>query len=160
RHVEAVEGIAGREHAALHRAAAEIAEIEIDARAGARHATDREVALRRGPSILQWHGRAQPPPGVHLMDRDVRCFAIERDIALMHGVERSARREVAAIACPIDARDHRADLSEQIIDVAIGARGRAHHGDLARELVGAAETIDLAYIGTAEDVEERAIALF
>src|SRR5690242_4878846 len=91
------------------------------------------------------------------MDRDLRRVAVERGIALVHGVERSTRGKIAAIARPIDAWNHGADLSEQIIDVAIGARRRTHHCDFARELVRAAETIDLAHIRAAENLQDLAI---
>src|SRR5205814_2107946 len=60
---------------------------------------------------------------------------------------------------PIDAGDHRPDLAEEIIDIAIAAGRLAHHCYFAGELVGAAQPVDLAHIGTSEKIQDLAVAL-
>ncbi len=117
------------------------------------------IAFQRRLAVKEWNDRAQAPARVHLMDGDLHRLSVERHVAFVGRVKRRAGGKVAAIARPIDARDHSADLAEQIIDVAIAARRLSHHRDLAGELVGATQPVDLAHIGASEKIQDLAVAL-
>ena len=47
------------------------------------------------------------------------------------------------------------DLQEEVVDVGVVAVGRSDDRDLARERVGAADAVDLAWIGRAHDPQEQ-----
>jgi hypothetical protein len=71
----------------------------------------------------------------------------------------NAGEYVAAIGRDIHLRLFNADLSKQKVDVAVGALGLRHDGDLARERVSAADAVDLARIRRTHNRQEQRIAV-
>ena len=80
------------------------------------------------------------------------------DEAVLDGERPDAREHVAAVRAHVHDRLVHHDLREEVVDVAVLPGRGADDGDLARERVRSAETVDLAVVGRAHDREQHLVA--
>ena len=154
RHFQRIDHIACGEHAALASGGVAEGDRHFGGREG--HAIQGEVAAFLDAPLAHRHPRNDGLgdvglPDTHLGDAITRQ-ALGRHQALLDGEGPDRRREIAAVAAPIDEGRVDGDLAEQIVDVVVrlfaatddhrlaGAGGRAPHAvDLLGVGVGAAD---------------------
>ena len=158
--VDHVDAVAGRQQRAA-RAAGDAVEVELDRGGRARHAVDRGVAGVVGQPAVERERGGGEAVGVDHEDphrRRVR-LRVGGDEPALDRERPDAGQQVAAVLLVGDDRLVDEDLQEQVVDVGVGAIGRADHRDLAGQRVGAADPVDLARVGRAHDPHQQLVAL-
>ena len=133
--------------------------IHLNGGGGAGHAGDLGVAGDLGLAVLHHHVGLHQLLGVGLPDGDLVEALMAADDGLVDGKGSHAGGDVAAVAVPVHDRVGDGDLGERVVHVAAGLLARADDGELARQRIGAGQTVDLALIGGTEDLQDHGVAL-
>ena len=133
--------------------------VHLDESAGAGHARDGDVAGDLRLAVLDENVRLHDLLGVYLPDGDLVETLVAFDDGLVDRERGDAGGDVAAVAVPVNDRIGDGDLGERVVHVAARLLARADDGELARQRIGAGQTVDLALIGGTEDLQDHGVAL-
>ena len=133
--------------------------VHLDESAGAGHARDGDVAGDLRLAVLDENVRLHDLLGVYLPDGDLVETLVALDDGLVDRERGDAGGDVAAVAVPVNDRVGDGDLGERVVHVAARLLARADDGELARQRIGAGQTVDLALIGGTEDLQDHGVAL-
>jgi hypothetical protein len=161
---EGVEAVAGREHRAAFAffIGRRIEELELHLGRGKGDAIELEVAQLLNRAVLHRHMGNDPLPDVGLPDADDgRAIGRRRDEAGIDGERSDSRREVAAVARPVDHGRVDRHLAEQIVDIAVGPLRLRQDDDLAGARGRAAHAVGVlaVAVGAADHPQQHALAL-
>ena len=166
RHVEVIDGVAGGEHRATAFAIAlvrGIDELELHFRRRERHAVQFEVARFLHLAIRHLHMRHDGLLDVGLPDphgaQAVARHACRVDHSVRDGEGPDRRRQVAAVAAPVDEGAFDRDLSVQVIHVMPGLRARRNDHHLAGARRGPAHAVGVlaVRIGRADHAAQQCV---
>ena len=96
--------------------------------------------------------------GIRVEDPDSRLGLAGNHEILVHGEYAHSRGQVAAVALPIYLGFIHRNLAEGIVHIGILPLRGSDDADLASEGVGAAQAVDLAQVGAAQEPEDDLVA--
>jgi hypothetical protein len=165
RHFQVVDQAPGREHrpAPTFLIGRWVHEFQLHFGGGKRHAIEFEAACFLDLTVRHRHVRHDGLADVGLPDaHDSRARvgqARRIDHAAGNRKRPHRRRQVAAVAAPVDERLVDGDLPEQVIDIDAGPCGRRQDHGLAGGRRGAAHAVDLlaVRVGTADHAQQQPV---